>query len=114
MITTGTIDATDIKINLSLKTLQRHFLIASLTTKYDVTVRKLQTLYKQLDDQYGNILTEEEKEYYITTFCKRTYEVNYLFSHYRSLNFDDTRSGSLIVTADQLMADQIRWNPIYV
>jgi len=110
MTTTRTIvDATDTKINLSWKALQRQFFIASLTTKYNVTVRGLQALYKRLDKQYGNTLTEEEKECYITIFCERIYEVNYFFSHYRSLNFDSTRSANLIITADQLMNDQFRW-----
>ena len=64
MTTTRTIvDATGTKINLSWKALQRQFFIASLTTKYNVTVRRLQALYKRLDKQYGNTLTEEEKEF---------------------------------------------------
>lgn len=48
MTTTRTIvDATGTKINLSWKALQRQFFIASLTTKYNVTVRGLQALYKR-------------------------------------------------------------------
>lgn len=63
MTTTRTIvDATDTKININWGALRRDIFISSLIVEYNVSAGKIKNIFDQLNQKYGNLFTEEQKE----------------------------------------------------
>lgn len=74
MTTTGTIDATGTKININWGALRRDIFISSLIREYNVSAGKIKNIFDQLNQKYGNLFTEEQKEDYVARFCENTYD----------------------------------------
>ena len=74
MTTTGTIDATGIKININLGALRRDIFISSLIREYNVSAGEIKNIFDQLHKKYGNLFTEEQKKDYVIKFCNNTYD----------------------------------------
>lgn len=74
MITTGTVYPYEFKVDWG--TLNRSFFISSIINQYNISKQAIEALFKSIDNQYGNLLTEDQKEDYATKFCENTCDLS--------------------------------------
>lgn len=103
MITTGTIDATGTKININWGALRRDIFISSLIRGYNVSAGKIKNIFDQLDQKYGNLFTEEQKEDYVARFCENTYD-------HSSYSWGETYLGTNdVISTGTITCDHLQW-----
>lgn len=103
MTTTGTIDATGTKININWGALRRNIFISSLIRKYNVSAGKIKNIFDQLNQKYGNLFTEEQKEDYVARFCENTYD-------HSSYSWGETYLGrNDIISTGTITCDHLQW-----
>lgn len=103
MVSTGTVDATGTKININWGPLKRALVISSLVLEYNVSAARLRNIFDQLNQKYGNLFTEEQKEDYVIRFCENTYD------HF-SYPWGETYLGrNDVFSTGTITCDQIQW-----
>lgn len=107
MITTGTIDATGTKININRGALRRDIFISSLIREYNVSAGKIKNIFDQLNQKYGNLFTDKQKEDYVARFCENTYDHSSYPWGETYLGRNDVISTQTI-TWDQIATDELR------
>ena len=105
MTTTRTIvDATGAKININLGKLKRDIFISSLIVEYNVSAIRIKNIFDQLNQKYGNLFTEKQKEDYVTRFCENTYE------HYYPHPWGETYLGrNDVISTGTITCDRLQW-----
>jgi hypothetical protein len=103
MITTGTIDATGTKININWGALRRDIFISSLIGEYNVSAGKIKNIFDQLNQKYGNLFTDKQKEDYVARFCENTYD-------HSSYSWGETYLGrNDIISTGTITCDHLQW-----
>ena len=105
MTTTRTIvDATGAKININLGKLKRDIFISSLIAEYNVSAVRIKNIFDQLNQKYGNLFTEKQKEDYVARFCENTYD------HYYPHPWSETYLGrDDVISTGTITCDQLQW-----
>ena len=104
MSATWTIDATG-KINIDWGALKRDLFISSLVVEYNVSAEKIKNIFDQLNQKYGNLFTEKQKEDYVTQFCKNTYD------RHCSRFWDETTylGRNDVISTGTITCDRLQW-----
>lgn len=104
MITTGTIDATGTKMNINWGPLRRDIFISSLIREYNVSAGKINNIFDQLNQKYGNLFTDKQKEDYVARFCENTYDHCYPYPWGKTyLGRND------VISTQTITWDQLQW-----
>lgn len=105
MVTTRTlVDATGAKININWGAWKRDVFISSLIVEYNVSAGKIKNIFDQLNQKYGNLFTEEQKEDYVIKFCKNTCD------HYYPHPWGETYLGTNdVISTGTITCDRLQW-----
>ena len=101
MTITGTVFPYEFKVDWGV--INRNIFISSIITTYNISRQVIDSLFKSIDKQYGNLLTEDQKKNYINKFCENRCE---LCSH----PWGETYLGTNDVFRTQTITyDQLQW-----
>lgn len=113
MITTRTlVDATGAEININWGAWKRDVFISSLIVEYNVSAGKIKNIFDQLNQKYGNLFTDKQKEDYVARFCENTYDHSSYSWGETYLGRNDVISTQTI-TWDQIAIDELRNSTIW-